>query len=151
MIDIVKIQRHLSNLRDYLGRLRDLAKASQSEFQTDLVHRAAAERLLQISIETCLNLGNHLIAAMSWRNPEDYADIFRVLGENRVIPSEFTESMVQMARFRNRLVHLYWELEPAFEYEILRSRLGDFEEFARCVVDFLERSGAWSGRAAPGD
>lgn len=96
-------------------------------------------------------MGNHIIAAMSWRNPEDYADIFRVLGENGVIPTEFARNMVEMARFRNRLVHLYCELDPKIEYEILQSRLGDFETFARYIVDFVEHTVTSNAKAAPAD
>ncbi len=140
MIDKVKIEGQLSNLRDYLSKLYDIAKIDFKTFQHDILYKAAAERLLQVSIETCLNIGNHIIASMSWRNPNDYADIFKILGENEVIPKEFSEKMVEMAKFRNLLVHLYWEIDPKVEFEFLKSDLNDFELFAKYIVKFLKKS-----------
>ncbi len=140
MIDKVKIEGQLSNLRDYLSKLYDIAKIDLKTFQHDILYKAAAERLLQVSIETCLNIGNHIIASMSWRNPNDYADIFKILGENDVIPKEFSEKMVEMAKFRNLLVHLYWEIDPKVEFEFLKSDLNDFELFAKYIVKFLKKS-----------
>ena len=140
MIDKVKIEGQLSNLRDYLSKLYDIAKIDLKTFQHDILYKAAAERLLQVSIETCLNIGNHIIASMSWRNPNDYADIFKILGENEVIPKEFSEKMVEMAKFRNLLVHLYWEIDPKVEFEFLKSDLNDFELFAKYIVKFLKKS-----------
>jgi len=140
VIDKVKIEGQLSNLRDYLSKLYDIAKIDLKTFQHDILYKAAAERLLQVSIETCLNIGNHIIASMSWRNPNDYADIFKILGENDVIPKEFSEKMVEMAKFRNLLVHLYWEIDPKVEFEFLKSDLNDFELFAKYIVKFLKKS-----------
>jgi len=140
VIDKVKIEGQLSNLRDYLSKLYDIAKIDFKTFQHDILYKAAAERLLQVSIETCLNIGNHIIASMSWRNPNDYADIFKILGENEVIPKEFSEKMVEMAKFRNLLVHLYWEIDPKVEFEFLKSDLNDFELFAKYIVKFLKKS-----------
>jgi len=139
VIDKVKIEGQLSNLKDYLSKLYDIAKIDLKTFQHDILYKAAAERLLQVSIETCLNMGNHIIASMSWRNPNDYADIFKILGENEVIPKEFSKKMVEMAKFRNLLVHLYWEIDPKIEFEFLKSDLKDFELFAKYIVKFLKK------------
>jgi len=39
-----------------------------------------------------------------------------------------------MARFRNRLVHLYWEVEDRLVYQYLQESLGDLEQFARAIA-----------------
>ncbi len=139
MIDKIKVESLISNLRDYLSKLRDISQIDFEVFQHDILYKAAAERLLQVSVETCLNIGNHIIASMSWRNPNDYADIFRILGENGILPQEFSKKMVEMAKFRNLLVHLYWEIDPEVEFEILKNDLKDFELFAKYIVEFLKK------------
>jgi len=45
-----------------------------------------------------------------------------------------------MARFRNRLVHLYWDVEAETIYNILQSHLSDFERFREYILRYLERS-----------
>ena len=46
-----------------------------------------------------------------------------------------------MAKFRNRLVHLYWEIDNKKIYEIIRDNLEDFKLFEQNVVEFLKDSG----------
>ncbi|MDN5277409.1 MAG: hypothetical protein PWR01_1374, partial [Clostridiales bacterium] len=45
----------------------------------------------------------------------------------------------KMARFRNRLVHLYWDVDAQMIYDIIQNRLGDFEKFAQIVLEEMER------------
>jgi len=40
---------------------------------------------------------------------------------------------------RNRLVHLYWNLDNKEVYRILKEKLEDFEKFKRCVIDYLNK------------
>ena len=61
--------------------------------------------------------------------PEDYADTFKVIGETEVFSKEFVERLMKMARFRNRLVHIYWEVDDEVVYSILRDDIKDIEEF----------------------
>jgi len=42
-----------------------------------------------------------------------------------------------MVQFRNRLVHLYWEIDAEIVYEILQKNLGDFDVFTKYVVNYI--------------
>jgi len=44
-----------------------------------------------------------------------------------------------MARFRNRLVHIYWEIDNDELHRLILSRLEDFRQF-------LKKFGAFIGR-----
>jgi uncharacterized protein YutE (UPF0331/DUF86 family) len=129
-----KVLRQLSLLNEYLKQLNELKKQPLESFKQSPINRAAAERLLQVSIETTLNIGNHFIASRGYRSPKDYADIFKVLEEEKLLSADFSKSLQQMARFRNRLVHVYWEIDIEVIYEIIQSKLADFEKFAKMVV-----------------
>ena len=41
--------------------------------------------------------------------------------------------MKAMARFRNRLMHLYWEVDDQLVADYLHERLDDFDRFAAAV------------------
>lgn len=62
-----------------------------------------------------------------------------LIAENEILPEEFLPIMQDMARFRNRLVHLYWELESEIIYRILQSHLDDFERFRKYILIFLKK------------
>jgi len=57
-----------------------------------------------------------------------------------VVDQEFETSLIRMARFRNRLVHLYWEIDTESIYEFIHENLGDFKRFDQMVVEFLNEN-----------
>jgi uncharacterized protein YutE (UPF0331/DUF86 family) len=44
-----------------------------------------------------------------------------------------------MAKFRNRLVHLYWDLDAEATYRILQENIDDLKKFEGVVVDYLNK------------
>jgi uncharacterized protein YutE (UPF0331/DUF86 family) len=80
---------------------------------------------------------NHIITQNGFRVPEDYADTFRVMAEARALENGFAQQLRSMAKFRNRLVHLYWEVNDRQVQEILQSRLDDFKTFLDSLSTFL--------------
>ena len=69
--------------------------------------------------------------------PEDYGDTFRVMAEAGALPPEFSEELVGMGKFRNRLVHLYWEVDDRQVHRLLCERLPDFNRFLRAMANYL--------------
>ena len=45
-----------------------------------------------------------------------------------------------MAKFRNRLVHLYWELDSESVCSIVQDHLNDVKEFEKKVVSFCQEN-----------
>jgi uncharacterized protein YutE (UPF0331/DUF86 family) len=138
-----RIKEHLKRLNRYYLQLVEIRRISREDFIGDDIHRAAAERVLQTAIESCLNIGNRLLSLLQFeqpvRTPESYADIFIEMRNLNIIDSEFADKLVEMARFRNRLVHLYWDLDPETTYRILQENIEDLKKFQDVVVDFLNK------------
>ncbi len=130
----------LRNEVAYLKRERDALRGLQ-EYQDNVRLKRAVERSLQISIEACLDVGRHIIAEEGLRYPEDNKDVFQVLAEEGVVPQPLLPALLNMARFRNLVVHNYARIDDAQVYAILKRKLTDFEAYARAIVDYLERAG----------
>lgn len=141
-----RIKEHLKYLHRYLLLLEDARKIAFEKFQQDPVLRGSSERYLQLAIESCLNIGNRLLALSQLENPvkppETYADIFRELFNIGVLEDrDFMERLMLMAKFRNRLVHLYWELDELTVYQILQDYISDLKQFEKTVVAYMNRVG----------
>jgi uncharacterized protein YutE (UPF0331/DUF86 family) len=80
---------------------------------------------------------NHVISRNGYRVPEDYGDTFKVMEEVGAFDTDFSEELKNMAKFRNRLVHLYWEVDDSQLFDILQSRLDDFKKFLDSMAEFL--------------
>lgn len=46
-----------------------------------------------------------------YRAPQDSYDAFVVLNEEKILPDDFLSILRQMVSFRNRVVHLYWDVD----------------------------------------
>ena len=145
-LDQSRVRQFLAGMRDRVARLREIATEGPDAFRDDFRSHHAAMRLLQISIEDMINIGSHIIARRSYRAPKDFADVFRVLNEEGIISSDAAGRYARMARFRNRLVHVYWDVDLDQVYSVLNSDLGDFETYAESVARlFLEETSAGPG------
>jgi uncharacterized protein YutE (UPF0331/DUF86 family) len=137
-----RIKEHLKHLNKYYLLLREIQKKNYQEFEKDAFIQGSAERFLQLAIESCLNIGNRLISLEQFNQPTDtpetYADIFIQLKILGVTDDSFTDRLVKMAKFRNRLVHLYWEIDKKKIYELIRDNLADFKLFEKSIVKFLK-------------
>lgn len=134
---VIERLRLLRNEVQFLKQERDKVH-SFKEYSDDIRLRRAMERSLQIAVEVCLDIGRRIIAQEGFRYPEDNADVFRVLYEEKVVSSKLLAALIDMAKFRNLVVHDYARIDDAKVYAILKKRLGDFDAFARAVVDYLE-------------
>lgn len=129
----------LAQLRERQHTLAQLAAEPRAQFLADPVKRGAAERLLQVSIEICLDIGHHLIAALGLPRPAEYRDVFRILGDQGIVAADFAVRLERMAGFRNRWVHVYAEIDPEQIYDFLQHDRGDFEKFAHVIAAFVKQ------------
>ena len=132
-----KVEGILENLRGYVQKLNRLASLKRKEFLSDFTKIESAKHLFQVSVECCIDVSNHIIASERFRPPKTYAEAFEILGEQGIIANEFLPTLRQMVQFRNRLVHLYWEVDAEVIYDILQRNLEDFEIFTKQILKYL--------------
>lgn len=137
MVEPEKIESIIRNLRRYTGHLHRLASLSEEEFLADPIKIGGARYYLQVAIGCCIDMANHIISTERLRSPQDYRDTFKVLNEAGIVPDDFIQTLQDMASFRNRLVHLYWEVDDHRIYHSLVHELNDFEAFVGYILAFL--------------
>ncbi len=137
MIRPDKVEGKLENLRGYVQKLTHLAFLPRKEFLSDFTKIESAKHLFQVSVECCIDVGNHIIASERFRSPKTYIETFEILAEQKIIADEFLPTARQMVQFRNRLVHLYWEVDTEVIYDILQKNLEDFETFTSQILKYL--------------
>lgn len=134
MVDKAKLDQMLSNLRTYAQVLKGLASESRDAFLANPDKIGNAKYHFVIAIESCIDIANHIIASETFRFPNDNADSFLVLIENGIVSADLKDSLQAMARFRNRLVHLYWDVTDARIYDYLHESVIDLDRFAQAVA-----------------
>jgi uncharacterized protein YutE (UPF0331/DUF86 family) len=142
LYDQEKMVKLVSELRKSVARLKSIGQLSFDDFLKDPDKIGSSKYHFIVAIESCIDMCNHVIARNGYRVPDDYGDTFIVMSEAGAFDSKFAEALRNMAKFRNRLVHLYWELDDRQVYDILQNRLVDFKKFLDSLARFLE----WESR-----
>ena len=144
MVDLDRIHQRWELLAGYLRELRRLRDLPIAEY---LRHEVYSGRyLVQVAAQTCIDLANHIIASEGWRAPRDFGDSFTILAEHAVIEDALAGRLRGLAGLRNRLVHVYDEIDDSRVHELLAAGLPNLDAFATA----LARLGVGSVREQPG-
>jgi uncharacterized protein YutE (UPF0331/DUF86 family) len=139
MDEIERIYQKLSHLKKCVDFLSSKARVSREELEEDYELRSAIERNFQIAIESALDVGEIIISFKGFEKPEDYRSVILILGKNGVLPNDFAKEFSFSAGFRNILVHMYEDVDIDMLHDFLKNKLGDFDEFARYIIEYVEK------------
>lgn len=79
MVDREIISQRLALLSEYILDLEAERGAALMEYRADKRLRRYVERTLHLAVESCLDIGSHIISEEGLREPRDNKDIFAVL------------------------------------------------------------------------
>lgn len=137
-LHIDRIEKNLSLIQEFLSELKKLARIPEDEFLSDKKNSAAAESYLRRSLEAAFDIGRHILAKSYGSKELEYKKIALELGEMGVVDKEYAKTLLKMAGYRNRMVHLYHEVGPKEIYDILKNHLSDIERFISEMVNFID-------------
>ena len=136
MLDRERILVRVDSLEGYLRDLRQLVPESFEEY-LDVRTRRACERLLQLAIESVTDVCALLVVGLRLGIPSHESDVFTVLADANVQSSPVVEILKRLRGMRNILIHQYLDIDDQVVYEVLTSRLNDFDAFVGEVVQSL--------------
>lgn len=134
MVDLGRLEDLLRRLDREVALLADLAAYDRDRIRDEPQLQYTAQRGLEIAIQICLDVAQHIIASEGLATPKDYAGAFAALGEAAWLPPDLAAAFQDAARFRNLLVHLYDDVDEERVVDILTTRLGDFERFRTAIA-----------------
>lgn len=133
MVDAQRVRHLLAVYRRYRRYLTELASRPDEALRSDFAVMGGVQHYLLLAVETVLELGSHVISSEGYEPPKSYADIFRVLRDEKVVAAELADRLMAMARFRNVLVHLYAEVDEERVLKILRGSLSDLDAYVEAL------------------
>ncbi|MDO9534819.1 MAG: DUF86 domain-containing protein [Bacillota bacterium] len=138
MVNSSKVLQKLRIIKENLSKLTVLKNVSEEEFINDFQKFDAAKYNLQTTIEAMVDICNHIISRMDFELPRTNADSFRILCREKILNQDMEDSFLAMSRFRNRVVHMYVQVDNREIYQIIQVNLGDFTEFIKDITRFLD-------------
>src|SRR5262249_7536276 len=101
--------------------------------------RYAAERLLQLLVDTAVDINAHLIVELTGAPPQDYYDSFIKAAQAGVLSAAFALSIAQSTGLRNRLVHQYEPVVHPIVHGAVAEASRQYTEFCRHITTFVDR------------
>lgn len=92
---------------------------------------------LMVVIEAANAICLHICSRLPTSPPDSMPECFDKLVAGGVCPGPLGEKLSKMARFRNLLVHRYWQVDDTAVGAILRDSLDDVEQYLAVVADYL--------------
>jgi uncharacterized protein YutE (UPF0331/DUF86 family) len=138
-INVELVRYRAREIRESLDKIQTYTSQSDDDFFADERNLYTVMHLLLISIEAVATICNHLMAKTARKAPTSYSECFEGLSELDILDQTLVNRLIQMARFRNILVHRYWQIERNRVLRYARENSADFEAFLFQVGQFVGR------------
>jgi len=139
MIDRDLIESKFDIIEKNLKFLEKFKEKSAEDLEKDYRDLQAVKFSLFEICEACIDIANHIIAAKGLERVEEYAKMFEVLAENKIITKELGKRLARMAKFRNLLVHRYAEIRTEELVKIIRDDLTDVLNFMKEIEKVIKK------------
>lgn len=136
-LDADVVRGRCTEIEQALDRLARIRATGRAAFLADPDAKDIACYRLLLAIEAALALCYHVSARRLKRVPDDYAGCFAGLSQAGVIPTDLSSRLQRMARFRNLLVHVYWEVDYNRVFDVLETDVEDLRAFTGAVAALL--------------
>lgn len=136
-LDGDRLRAKLGDITSALTRLQALVDEGRDAFLNLPDNQDIARSRLLTAIEAALNICFHLCAKRLEQIPDDYAACFDLLGRAGLVPADLAGRLARMARFRNRLVHLYWDVDYGEVFDFLPAGLEDLRRYVETIGRML--------------
>jgi uncharacterized protein YutE (UPF0331/DUF86 family) len=141
VLNSILLEQRLVLIASYLFELEKLARISKKDFLADKTKTGAAESYLRRSLEAIFDIGRHILAKTgSLDLAMEYKAIARGLAQKDIVDRKIGQKLVEMAGYRNRLVHLYSEVTDEELYSIIIEDLDDIRNFVRQIRNFMTQN-----------
>lgn len=132
-VDTNVVRTKAAAIRRNIERVRRLASQPDNQFWSDERNIETIKLWLIQLVQDAADLCNHLSVRLLNEPPESYPECFELLGEAQIIDETLAENLRKMARFRNLIVHRYWDVDDQRVLEIARTSTGDLEAFLEAI------------------
>lgn len=132
VVDPDRVRAKLATFAAYCRRLDELAAQPTEAYLPDAAYEG--RYLVQSAAQVCLDLAHHLIASRGWAPTVEYRDAYARLAEHDVLDRELTGRLQDLAGLRNRLVHLYDDVDDVLVHRALQEGRADLDAFAASIA-----------------
>ena len=115
------LNRLFTEMDESLRKLISLSKLSEDEFLSHYEKVDTSKYNFIVAIEAIIDICNRIISKRKLGFPQDYSDVIKLMGQQGVLEGDLVGRLLEMVKFRNMLIHIYWKIENDRLYKYLTS------------------------------
>jgi uncharacterized protein YutE (UPF0331/DUF86 family) len=124
----------IGEIEKSLQLLKEFSRVEKDELLGDLKSLGSLKYYFITAIAACCDICNHITSKERWGVPDSYSGCFYMLKDHGIISADFTKKLVNMAKFRNLLVHFYGKIDDERIYEFLQTELEVFQTYIDVIA-----------------
>lgn len=138
MLDLERLLAKIDELDGYLKEIQEISPENFEEYKK-IEKRRACERLLQVSIESMIDICAIIVSGLRLGLPAEEDDLFDKLEQAGIISPLMAANLKKMRGFRNILVHEYGRINDELVYNMLKTQMNDFDEFKKEILNYINK------------
>lgn len=132
-LDREKIKQKFSEINESMKEVKRLASLDEKEFLAKKENLAALKYYLLIAIEAVGSICVHIAAKKFNKGVSVFGECFEILGKEGALDESLVSRLRQMVKFRNILIHRYWEIDDKKVLEYSKKDTADFDDFIKSI------------------
>ena len=132
-IDIEKIKQRFSEIDEALSEIQKLVSIPSEEFWKEKKNIAALKYYLILAIEAVGSICTHILAKKFNKAVSTLGECFEIMEKAVILDKDLTERLKNMAKFGNKLIHRYWEINDQLIFKYAQEDLNDFIKFMKTI------------------
>ena len=138
-IEPLRVLSKLDLMSNYLQELRRFDSITLTEYLADFQKQLVVERLLQLIFQVGIDVNRYLLKELGIDQGEiTNFDTFTEMERLGIITKELAAELSESGSLRNRLVHLYDEIDPAKVYPAIQKALQFYPIYQRQIASYLD-------------
>lgn len=136
-LDFEKIKKRISEIEEAIIEIQKIISIDEDKFWIDKRNITSIKYYLIEAIESLGALCVHIIAKKLGKSSNSLGECFKLLKENNIISENLSLKLIKIAKFRNKLINRYWEIDDKLVYDYAKNELNDFKDFITEVKNYL--------------
>lgn len=132
-----KLKARAADVRFAIEKIQNYSALSDAEFWSDERNIYTVKYLLLQAMEALGSICVYVLSKRFQAAVSNYATCFQEMEKKGVLSSELSGRLRKMVRFRNILVHRYWDVDDRLVLEYARKDVLDMQEMLKAVWIFL--------------
>jgi len=127
-----RIKDKIKEIEVFLEQLNKIMPNSFKKYKSNIEKKAACERFVEKIVESVTDLAFLVIKLKRFKIPEDDADAFNILFDNKIISEKLSKKLKDAKGMRNVIAHQYGKIDDRIIFDSIKEELdGDVKKFIK--------------------